>query len=49
MVAMSSGKREGRMSLLKKIALTASAAIVTAGLTSAAWAESAVNLAWKCR
>jgi len=47
MVAMSSGKREGRMSLLKKIALTASAAIVTAGLTSAAWAESAAERAVK--
>ena len=47
MVAMSSGKREGRMSLLKKIALTASAAIVTAGLTSVAWAESAAERAVK--
>ena len=35
------------MSLLKKIALTASAAIVTAGLTSAAWAESAAERAVK--
>jgi multiple sugar transport system substrate-binding protein len=47
MVAMSSGKREGRMSLLKKIALTASAVIFTAGLTSAAWAESAAERAVK--
>jgi multiple sugar transport system substrate-binding protein len=47
MVAMSSGKREGIMSLLKKIALTASAVIFTAGLTSAAWAESAAERAVK--
>lgn len=35
------------MSLLKKIALTASAAILTAGITSTAWAESAAERAVK--
>lgn len=47
MVAMSLGKREGRMSLLKKVALTASAAIISAGLMSVALAESAADRAVK--